>query len=99
MGYLGHRDHYKWLPTGIRLLPLAERLESFDRFRCSRPLSNQELYQSITLNGQTQHSPNWTGTPLLGARVRASPSIADGWGLTNGSPYTVYLDELDFTYQ
>jgi hypothetical protein len=63
-----------------------------------RTSNNQLLYQSITLNGQT-HTLNWTYGPFS----------APGWyGITVNyqmdgnhaqSPYTVYVDKLDFTYQ
>jgi hypothetical protein len=64
----------------------------------SRTSNNQLLYRSITLNGQTQ-TLNWTYPPF---------SAPGWWGITvnyqmdgnyQQSPYTVYVDKLNFTYQ
>jgi hypothetical protein len=64
----------------------------------ARTTDNKLQYQTITLNGKTS-TLNWT----------YSPFSAPGWyGITvnyqmdgnyKQSPYTVYVDKLNFTYQ
>jgi len=86
----------KWVPTGISCYPLENQWNHLT-IQAERTSSNQLLYQSITLNGTT-HTLNWTYAPFS----------APGWyGVTinyqmdgnyKQSPYTVYLDELKFTY-
>jgi hypothetical protein len=63
-----------------------------------RTSNNQLLYQSITLNGKTSTINQYY-----------NPGSAVGWygvtvnyqedGNSSQSPYSVYLDELTFTYQ
>jgi major membrane immunogen (membrane-anchored lipoprotein) len=87
----------KWVPTGISCYPL-ENAWNHLTIQVERTSGNQLLYQSITLNGVT-HTLNWTYAPY------SEP----GWyGVTVNyqmdgnyvqSPYTVYLDKLNFTYQ
>lgn len=89
--------HAHWTPTGIPCYP-NENAWNHLTIQVQRTSNNQLLYQSITLNGQT-HTLNWTYAPFS----------APGWyGVTinyqmdgnyKQSSYTVYLDELDFTYQ
>ena len=90
--------NYKWVPTGISCYPL-ENAWNHLTIVVQRTSDNRETYQSITLNGVT-HTLNWTYYPF------SVPS--DWWGITvnyqmDGNyaqqPYTVYLDELNFTYQ
>ncbi len=85
-----------WVPTGISCYPLENQWNHLT-IQVQRTSSNQLLYQSITLNGET-HTLNWT----------YNPGSTDGWyGITinwqmdgnyEQSPYKVYLDELTFTY-
>jgi hypothetical protein len=89
--------HAKWVPTGIPCYPNNNSWNHVT-IQVQRTSNNQLLYQSITLNGQT-HTLNWTYGPFS----------APGWyGITVNyqmdgnhaqSPYTVYVDKLDFTYQ
>jgi hypothetical protein len=89
--------HAKWVPTGIPCYP-NENSWNHLTIQVQRTSNNQLLYQSITFNGQT-HTLNWTYPPFS----------APGWygitinyqmdGNSKQSSYTVYLDELDFTYQ
>ena len=87
----------KWLPTGIGCHPLENQWNHLV-LQVQRTSKNQLVYQSITLNGQT-HTLNWTYSPF---------SAPGWWGITvnyqmdgnsKQSPYTVYVDELNFTYQ
>jgi hypothetical protein len=87
----------KWLPTGIPCYPLQNAWNHLT-IQVQRTSNNQELYQSITLNGQT-NTLNWQYAPF---------SAPGWWGITinyqmdgdhKQTPYTVYLDELNFTYQ
>ncbi len=87
----------KWLPTGISCYPLQNAWNHLT-IQVQRTSNNQELYQSITLNGQT-NTLNWQYAPF---------SAPGWWGITvnyqmdgdyKQTPYTVYLDELNFTYQ
>ncbi len=85
-----------WVSTGIPCEPINNSWNHLT-IQVQRTSSNQLLYQSITLNGKT-YSVNQT----------YSPGSAPGWyGITinyqqdgnyEQSPYSVYLDELTFTY-
>ena len=87
----------KWLSTGIPCNPIENGWNHLT-LQVARTSNNQLLYQSITFNGQT-HVLNWT----------YSPFYAPGWyGITvnyqmdgdyKQSPYTVYVDKLNFTYE
>jgi len=87
----------KWLPTGIPCNPIENGWNHLT-LHVARTSSNQLQYQSITFNGVT-HVLNWT----------YSPFSAPGWyGITvnyqmdgnyRQSPYTVYVDKLNFTYE
>lgn len=88
---------FKWLPTGIPCYPMQNAWNHLV-IQVQRTSNNQELYQSITLNGQT-NTLNWQYAPF---------SAPGWWGITvnyqmdgdyKQTPYTVYLDELNFTYQ
>jgi len=90
--------NYKWVATGI---PCYPNMNSWNHLiiQVSRTSNNQLLYRSITLNGQT-HTLNWTYPPF------SAPS--GWWGITvnyqmdgdyKQTPYEVYLDKLNFTYQ
>ena len=88
----------KWIPTGIACYPNNNSWNHLT-LKVERSSSNQLTYQSITLNGVTSNL-NWTYYP------GSAPS--DWWGVTinyqmdgnsQQSPYSVYLDELTFTYE
>lgn len=87
----------KWIHTGIPCYP-NQNAWNHVVIQVQRTANNQLLYQSITMNGQT-HTLNWSYAPFS----------APGWfGITvnyqmdgndRQSPYTVYVDKLNFTYQ
>jgi hypothetical protein len=86
-----------WVPTGIACHPVSNSWNHLT-IRVQRTSNNQLLFQSITLNGVT-------GT----VNQYYNPGSTDGWyGITvnyqmdgnyKQSPYTVYLDDLTFTYE
>jgi hypothetical protein len=87
----------KWTGTGIPCNPL-ENAWNHLVIQVQRTSSNQLLYQSITLNGET-HTLNWTYAPY---------SAPGWWGITinyqmdgnyQQADYTVFVDKLNFTYQ
>ncbi len=87
----------KWVTTGIPCNPTNNAWNHLI-IQVQRTSDNKLLYQSITLNGQT-HVLNKTYGPFS----------APGWyGITvnyqmdgdyKQTPYTVYVDKLNFTYQ
>ena len=89
--------NYKWRPTGIPCYPNNNSWNHLT-IQVQRTSNNQLLYKSITLNGQT-HVLNWTYGHFP----------APGWyGITvnyqmdgnyKQSGYTVYVDQLSFTYE
>lgn len=86
----------KWVPTGIACYPNSDAWNHLT-LKVQRTSNNQLLYQSITLNGQTNTVNQYY-----------NPGSALGWyGVTinyqedgnyEQSPYSVYLDQLTFTY-
>jgi len=90
-------DSTKWVPTGIACNPNNNSWNHLV-LQVQRTSDNKLYYQSIRLNGQT-HIVNRT----------YSPFSAPGWyGITvnyqmdgdyKQTPYTVYVDKLNFTYQ
>lgn len=89
--------HFRWIPTGIPCKPMNNAWNHLV-LQVSRTSSNQLLYKSITLNGVT-HILNWTFGHFS----------APGWyGITvnyqmdgdyKQTPYSVYVDKLNLTYQ
>jgi hypothetical protein len=88
----------KWVATGIACHPVSNSWNHLT-IQVQRTSSNQLLYQSITLNGVT-------GTVNQTYNPGSAPS--SWWGVTinyqmdgnyKQSPYTVYLDNLKFTYE
>jgi hypothetical protein len=87
----------KWSPTGIACNPLSNSWNHLV-LQVQRTSANQLLFESITLNGVTA-TENET----------FAPGSAPGWygvtvnyqidGNKNQNAYTVYLDQLNFTYQ
>jgi hypothetical protein len=85
-----------WIPTGIACNPLSNSWNHVT-IQVERTSDNQLLYQSITLNGKTSTVNQYY-----------NPGSAPGWygvtinyqedGNSVQSPYSVYLDELTFTY-
>lgn len=87
----------KWVSTGIPCNPIQNGWNHLT-LQVARTASNQLLYQSITFNGVT-HTLNWTYAPF---------SAPGWWGITVNyqmdgdyaqTPYTVYVDQMNFTYQ
>jgi len=86
-----------WVATGIPCYPNNNAWNHLT-IHGQRTSANKLLYQSITLNGVTNNL-NWT----------FSPKPTAGWyGITINyqmdgnnvqSPYSIYLDQLTFTYQ
>jgi hypothetical protein len=87
----------QWIPTGIPCKPVNNAWNHLT-IKVQRTSSNQLYYQSITLNGVTSNVNQYY-----------NPGSAPGWyGVTvnyqqdgnyKQNAYTVYLDELSFTYQ
>jgi hypothetical protein len=85
-----------WVPTGISCYPLSNSWNHLT-IQVERTSDNQLLYQSITLNGKTSTVNQYY-----------NPGSAPGWygvtvnyqedGNSVQSAYSVYLDELTFTY-
>lgn len=87
----------KWVSTGIPCNPIQNGWNHLT-LQVARTLGNQLLYQSITFNGVT-HTLNSTYAPF---------SAPGWWGVTVNyqmdgdyaqTPYAVYVDQLNFTYQ
>ncbi|HEY4901998.1 MAG TPA: Ig domain-containing protein [Candidatus Sulfotelmatobacter sp.] len=86
-----------WTPTGIACNPVDNAWNHLT-IQVQRTADNQLLYQSITLNGVTSTLNQYY-----------DPGPAPGWyGMTinyqmdgnyQQAPYSVYLDQLTFTYQ
>ena len=86
-----------WTPTGIACNPVDNAWNHLT-IQVQRTADNQLLYQSITLNGVTSTLNQYY-----------EPGPAPGWyGVTinyqmdgnyQQAPYSVYLDQLTFTYQ
>ncbi len=86
-----------WVPTGIACNPVSNSWNHVT-IQVERTSDNQLLYQTITLNGKTSTVNQYY-----------NPGSAPGWygvtinyqedGNSAQSPYSVYLDELTFTYQ
>jgi hypothetical protein len=87
----------KWVPTGIACNP-QENAWNHLTIRVSRTSNNKLVYQTITLNGD-MHTLNWTFDPY---------SAPGWWGITinyqmdgdyKQTPYSAFVDKLNFTYQ
>ncbi len=86
-----------WTPTGVACNPVDNAWNHLT-IQVQRTADNQLLYQSITLNGVTSNLNQYY-----------DPGSAPGWyGVTinyqmdgnyQQSPYSVYLDQLAFSYQ
>lgn len=87
-----------WVPTGIPCYPNNNAWNHLT-IQVERTSSNELTYQSITLNGVT-NTLNWT--------YNHGSAPSSWWGVTvnyqmdgndKQTPYSVYLDELTFTYE
>jgi hypothetical protein len=89
--------NYRWTSTGIPCNPIENGWNHLT-LQVARTSNNQLLYESITFNGVT-HTLNWTFAPY---------PAPGWWGITVNyqqdgnyaqTPYTVFVDQLNFTYQ
>jgi len=88
--------NHKWLPTGIPCNPLSGAWNHLV-IKVQRTSNNQLLYQSITLNGKTatlNHYENPNTTSWNGVTINYQLD-----GNRYGTPYTVYIDKVNFTMQ
>ena len=86
-----------WVPTGIACNPVSGQWNHLT-IQVERTSDNQLLFQSITLNGDTATVNQYY-----------NPGTTDGWyGITinyqmdgnyQQAPYSIYLDNLTFTYE
>jgi hypothetical protein len=88
--------HHKWVPTGVPCNPVSSAWNHLI-IKVQRTSNNQLLYKSITLNGNTAtlnhyESPNTTSWNGVTINYQLD-------GNRYGTPYTVYLDKLNFTIQ
>ena len=87
----------RWVHTGVACHPISNQWNHLT-IQVQRTSNNQLLYQSITLNGVTSTLNQYY-----------DPGVAVNWyGVTinyqmdgnyTQSPYSIYLDELAFTYK
>jgi hypothetical protein len=88
--------NHKWVPTGVACNPLSGAWNHLT-IKVQRTSGNQLVFQSITLNGNTAtinktYSP--TSSSWNGITVNYQLD-----GNRYGTPYTVYLDKVNFTMQ
>jgi hypothetical protein len=84
-----------WHPTGIACKPLANAWNHLV-LQVQRTSNNQLLFQSITLNGVTStlnYTENPTPTTWYGVTINYQQD-----GNYQQTPYSVWLDKLNFTY-
>jgi hypothetical protein len=85
----------KWHPTGVACNPLANAWNHLT-LQVQRTSDNQLLFQSITLNGVTStlnYYENPTSTTWYGVTINYQQD-----GNFQQAPYSVWLDELNFSY-
>lgn len=86
----------KWLPTGIACKPLKNAWNHLV-LQVQRTSGNQLLFQSITLNGVTSvlnYYENPTATTWYGVTINYQQD-----GNYQQTPYSVWLDKLNFSYR
>jgi major membrane immunogen (membrane-anchored lipoprotein) len=95
--YTWDNDDKEWVATGVDCNPVSNSWNHLV-IQVQRTTDNKLLFQSITLNGVTNNlnivrnhgsAPGWYG-------VTINYQID---GNKNQDPYTVYIDQLNFTYQ
>jgi hypothetical protein len=85
-----------WVDSGVGCHPLSHAWNHLT-LHVQRTSDNHLLFQSITLNGQTNNLNRYdTSTPTTWYGVTINYQID---GNRNQQPYTVFLDNLNFTYQ
>ena len=85
----------KWHPTGVACNPLANSWNHLT-LQVQRTSDNQLLFESITLNGETatlNYSENPTPTTWYGVTINYQQD-----GNHQQTPYSVWLDKLNFSY-
>lgn len=86
-----------WIPTGVSCYPVSNSWNHLT-LQVERTSDNQLLYKSITLNGKTanlnQYYEHGSAPGWYGVTVNYQQD-----GNSKQSPYSVYLDELTFTYE
>ena len=87
----------KWIPTGIACNPL-ENAWNHLTIVVQRTSNNQLNYQSITFNGTT-HTLNWTYAPFSAVGWYGITANYQMDGNDKQTPYTVYVDKRNFTYE
>ncbi|HTM39134.1 MAG TPA: hypothetical protein VL156_20475 [Terriglobales bacterium] len=88
--------HKKWVPTGVPCNPVSGAWNHLI-ISVQRTSNNQLLYKSITLNGKTatlNHSEAPGTSSWNGVTINYQLD-----GNRYGTPYSVYLDKLNFTMQ
>jgi len=85
-----------WVPSGVACNPISNAWNHLT-LHVQRTSDNHLLFQSITLNGQTANLNRYdTPTPTSWYGVTINYQID---GNRNQQPYSVFLDNLNFTYQ
>ena len=85
----------KWHPTGIPCNPVSNAWNHLT-LQVQRTSDNQLLFQSITLNGVTSvlnYYENPTATTWYGVTINYQQD-----GNYEQTPYSIWLDKLNFTY-
>lgn len=86
-----------WIPTGVACNPIDNSWNHLT-IQVQRTSNNQLLYQSVTLNGVTntlnQYYDPGAAVNWYGVTINYQMD-----GNNEQSPYTVYLDNLSFTYE
>ncbi len=88
----------QWIPTGIPCYPNSNSWNHLT-IQVERTSSNELLYQTITLNGQTY---NVNQTYQHGSAPSSWYGVTINYqedGNSKQTPYSVYLDDLTFTYE
>jgi major membrane immunogen (membrane-anchored lipoprotein) len=86
----------KWVDSGVACNPLSNAWNHLI-LQVERTSDDKLLFQSITFNGVT-HTINRTDTPTSTSWFGITINYQID-GNKNQDPYTVYLDDLNFTYQ
>ena len=84
-----------WHPTGVGCYPLANAWNHLT-LQVQRTSDNQLLFQSITLNGVTS-TLNYYGSPTPTTWYGVTINYQQD-GNYKQTPYSVWLDKLNFTY-
>lgn len=88
----------RWIPTGIACYPVSSAWNHVT-IQVQRTATNQLLYESISLNGITgtlnqYYDPGTAPSTWYGITINYQMD-----GNYEQSPYSIYLDELTFSYE